>query len=99
MNQVGILIPQKLRNNEGLGIAVANFMKAKQYKDGTIEAISKKIPAATRPPNLKSDGTMYRVINTIMVLMQCYISTKQSNDKEDQDSRNPKATDWETMQK
>ena len=99
MNQVGITIPQKLHNNEGLGKAVANYVKATQYKDDTINAITKKTAASTRPLILKSDGTMYCVINTIMVLMQCYMNTKQSNNKEDQDSRNPKSTEWETIQK
>ena len=59
MNQTGISIPQKLCNNEGLGISVANFLKAKHYKDGTIDAITKKTPAATRQLVLKSEGTMY----------------------------------------
>jgi hypothetical protein len=33
------------------------------------------------------------------VRVPCIINTKQSNNKEDQDSRNPDSTDWETMQK
>jgi hypothetical protein len=100
MHQIGISIPQKFRNNEGLGVAVANHIKAQQYKDDTLKSISKKTPAApTKPPLLKSGGTMYSVNNTIMVLMQCYMNTKQRNDREDQDLRNPNATDWEMMQK
>lgn len=75
-------------------------MKDQRYKDDTIKFIGTKTPAAiTKSPILKSDGTMYHVANTIMVLMQFYMNTKQSNENEDQDSRITNATDWEMMQK
>ena len=48
---------------------------------------------------LKSDGAMYRVLNTIMVLMVCYMKTKDSNGSDVQDTRNPKGSDWEMLQK
>ena len=87
MHQIGISIPQKFRNNEGLVVAVANHIKAQQYKDDTLKSICKKTPAApTKPPLLKSDGTMYSVLSTIMVLMQCYMNTKQRNDREGSNS-------------
>lgn len=48
---------------------------------------------------LKSDGTMHCVIKTIMLLIQRYMNTKQGNASNDQDTRSPKATDGEMMQK
>jgi hypothetical protein len=56
---------------------------------------SKSLP--TKPLCITEDGTLYHVINTIIQKKECYIETTNSHDKDDQDTRDRKASAWQIM--
>jgi len=53
----------------------------------------KQLPT-TKPDCIKVDGTSYQMVNVILCKKDNYIMLKESHDKDDMDSMNPKATAW-----
>lgn len=98
-----IQIPQSMRNDNMLGAVIANWMNSTDYRLSISSGVTKKAgggkkkPAATVPKCLTSNGTMYRVINTIISCKTAYMETKANNDREDQDSQKPKQVAWDVM--
>ena len=91
-----IQLSQSFRNAPDLGKNVANHMKAASFKD-LIKAPLKSKSPTTKPSCITEDGTLFRIINTIIRNKECYIETKNAHDKEDQDSRDPKSSAWQIM--
>ena len=91
-----IQLSQAFRNAADLGKNVANHMNAKSFKEQIKAPLKSKSPA-TKPLCITKDGTLFRIINTIIRNKECYIETKNSHDREDQDSRNPKSSAWQMM--
>ena len=97
-----IQIPQAMRNAAMLGAVVANWLNSTDYRAAIVSVTkknggSKKQAAATKPACLLADGTMYRVVNTIISCKKAYMETKANNDREDQDSQKPKQVAWDIM--
>ena len=90
MKKNKIQLSQALRNAADLGKNVANHMNAKSFKEQVKAPLKSKSPA-TKPLCITEDGTLFCVINTIIGNKECYIKTKNSHNREDQDFRNPKS--------
>ena len=75
-----IQIPQTMRNASMLGAVVANWMNSADYRATVVSAVTKKTggkkPAANKPACLEADGTMFRVVNTIISCKKAYMETK-----------------------
>jgi hypothetical protein len=72
-------------------------MKAQDLKDQIKGAIREKTAAAVKPTCITKDGSLFRVVNTIIQKEEWFIETKGSHDQEDQDSRRPKPAAWQLM--
>ena len=92
-----IAISQAHRKNNELGKNVANELNCKGFKHKIKNSLAKKQSPTTKPDFIRVDGTLYRMVNVIVKGKEQYIALKESHDKDDLDSRNPKATAWQIL--
>jgi hypothetical protein len=92
-----IAIAQAHRKNNDLGKNVANEISCRGYKHKIKSSLAKKQSSTTKPDVIKVDGTLFRMVNVIIRGKEQYIALKESHDKDDLDSRNPKATAWQVL--
>jgi hypothetical protein len=88
-----IQLSQAFRNAADLGKNVTNHMNTKSFKEQIKAPLKSKSPA-TKPLCITEDGTLFHIINTIIRNKECNTKTKNSHDREDQDSRNPKSKEY-----
>jgi hypothetical protein len=74
-----------------------NKINCKGYKHKIKSSLAKKHSATTKPDCIKVDGTLFQTVNVIIHKKEQYIALKESHDKDDLDSRNPKATAWQIL--
>ncbi len=96
MKKNKIQLSRALQNAADLGKNVANHLNAKSFKEQLKAPLKSKSPA-TKPLCITEDGTLFCVINTIIGNKECYIKTKNSHNREDQDLRDPKSIAWQMM--
>ena len=53
--------------------------------------------STTKPDFIKVDSTLFQMVNVIIRGKEQYIALKESHDKDDLDSRNPKITAWQIL--
>jgi len=97
MRKNAISQPQSMRLVSQLGNVVASHINAQGYKNNLTAPHRKSRSAATKPPCIIKEGTLFRVVNTIAELKDDYKETNSSHDQHDQDTRNPKSLAWERM--
>jgi len=95
-----IQVPQQLRGKGNLGKAIINHINAKSVQGQIIAPNKKKSKnAATKPACITKAGTLFRAANVLTSEpgRPCYIETKNCHDRDDQDTRTPKATPFDTL--
>ena len=100
LRKMNIMILQTKQTGGDLGSVVANWLNSKGLRAAVASEITKKsghTPASTKPQCIISDGTIFRVINTIIACQVVYKATKETHDCENQDSHKPKAAAWDSM--
>ena len=85
-----IPIAQDLRLGKDLGKNVTNEINCTGYKQKMKATRSKKRGGTSKPECIKNDGTLYCVINVMILKKEQVIIIKEAHDKDDQDSRKPK---------
>jgi hypothetical protein len=68
-----------------------------RYKHKFKSSLAKKQSATTKPDCIKVDDTLYRMVNVIIRKKEHCIALKESRDKDDLHSRNPKTTAWQML--
>ena len=91
INASKIPIAQELRQGKDLGKNVANEINCTGYKQNVKASRNKKKGGTAKPVCIKSDGTLYRAINVMMRKKEQVTIIKEAHDRDDQDSRKPKA--------
>lgn len=94
LNANKIAVAQAHRKAGDLGKNVANEMNCKGYKHQLKAAHAKKQSGKSKPDCITVDGTIYRTVNVILRQKEQFMKIKESHDRNDTDSRNPKATAW-----
>ena len=97
LNANKIAVAQAHRKAGDLGKNVANEINCKGYKHQLKAAHAKKQNGKSKPDCITVDGTIYRTVNVILRQREQFMKIKESHDRNDTDSRNPKATDWGTL--
>ena len=92
-----IKLPQEMRLVKQFGQVVAQHIAAQPYKDSLTAASTKKRSTLTKPTVVTQVGTLLRVINVITHMKEDFIATCASHDREDLDTRAPKAVQWGNM--
>ena len=92
-----IAIAQAHCKNNDLGKNVANKLNCRGYKHKIKSSVATKQSSTTKPDVIKVDCTLFRMVNVIIRGKEQYIALKESHDKDDLDSRNPKAAAWQVL--
>jgi hypothetical protein len=91
INANNIPIAEDLRLGKDLGKNVANKINCMGYKQKIKSSQTKKKGGTAKPESIKKDGTLYRTVNVMIWEKEQVIIIKEAHDKDDQDSRKPKA--------
>ena len=98
MKQNNITSAQNLRSKGDLGKNVANSKKAQGYKNEVKGALQRSSSSKNKKPEcITVEGTLYRVINVIMLNTEDFMNTWDSHDKDDTDTRSPKPVSWQHL--
>ena len=102
IKQNHIAIPQDHHNKNELGRVIAQHINAKTYKGRVVAPninLTRKSAASTKPTCVTKEGTYYRVINVVTSEQGrgYFIETKNSYDKNEQDTRKSKPVCWDEM--